>query len=122
MKIALCLGWRRCWNCTRQVVVLISKEQVEGEDPEDLDPEDAPYAYDDGEWPVPDWASDLNAMREAAVTITDKVKQAQFSETMIQILNRKFDGEHRFIGSTPFHLATAEASELADAFLATMLP
>lgn len=70
---------------------------------------------------LPDYLNDLNAITAACrEAITDKVQCSVFSENLIQILNRKFDGKPRFIGATPFHVATADASDLSDSFLLTL--
>lgn len=85
-------------------------------------PNEVPESYDAVEG-MPDYLSDLNAITSACREhITDKVKQAEFAENLIQILNRRFDGQHRFLGATPFHVATAEPDDLCSAFLLTMLP
>lgn len=77
----------------------------------------------DREDQLPDYLNNLDAITSACQDhITDKVKQAEFAENLIQIINRKLDGQHRFIGATPFHVATAEAGDLCDAFLLVMLP
>lgn len=65
---------------------------------------------------LPDFTGSLDAMHEALLTITEKVKQAAFAEELTQLLNRKFDGEFRFLGATPYHVATADALTLAVAF------
>jgi hypothetical protein len=70
---------------------------------------------------VPDYLNSRDSITSAcSEVITDKVKQAEFAENLIQIINRKLDGQHRFLGATPFHVATTEAVDLADAFLLTV--
>lgn len=70
---------------------------------------------------VPDYLNSLDAITSGCREhITEKVKQCEFSENLIQILNRRFDGQQRFLGATPFHVATAEPDDLCSAFLLTL--
>jgi hypothetical protein len=72
---------------------------------------------------IPDYLNSLDAIVAAVrQLVTEKVPQANFAENLTQIINRKLDGQHRFLGATPFHIATAEPDDLASALLMTMLP
>jgi hypothetical protein len=70
----------------------------------------------------PDYLNSADAIKAAILqVITEKVQQSNFAENLTQIINRKLDGQHRFLGATPFHVATAEPDDLCSAFLMTVL-
>lgn len=69
---------------------------------------------------IHDYCNDLNAMHGALFSINDRVAQAKFGDYLNQIINRDKKDEFRFLGATPFNMATATPRQLAEAFLLTV--
>lgn len=75
----------------------------------------------DGKWEtIPDYLSDLNAMHEAEKVIVGNEQQAEYSQQLIEVLNRDHHGEYRFLGASGYRQMHATATQRAEAFLKTI--
>lgn len=70
---------------------------------------------------IPRFTEDKNEIQLAILALVrGRVMQARFSEKLNEVLNRAHDSEPRFLGATPFHMATASALQLTKALYLTI--
>lgn len=81
------------------------------------DPRNANYPLRES---LPAYDTSLDALHEVELSLTEKVQQAAYSEELIQVLNRAMDGQFRFLGASPYHVATAAPAHRLEALCRTL--